>query len=100
MLSAKWFLQNKETLISSWMKRNFSFNFQRLEELDAKRLKLIEQSEQIQARRNSIAKEIGILKSQKQDAEHLMEESNCIKENLPEILLELSQIEEKISETL
>ena len=100
MLSAKWFLQNKETLISSWRKRNFSFDFTNLEELDAKRLKLIEQSEQIQARRNSIAKEIGILKSQKQDAEHLMEESNRIKENLPEILLELSQLEEKISEIL
>lgn len=100
MLNAKWFLQNKETLLSSWRKRNFSFNFQNLEELDAKRLKLIEQSEQIQARRNAIAKEIGILKSQKQNAEHLMEESNRIKENLPEILLELSELEEKISEIL
>ena len=100
MLNAKWFLQNKESLISSWRKRNFSFDFTNLEELDAKRLKLIEQSEQIQARRNSIAKEIGILKSQKQDAEHLMEESNRIKENLPEILLELSHLEEKISEIL
>ncbi len=100
MLNAKWFLQNKETLISSWRKRNFSFNFQNLEELEAQRLKLIEKSEQIQARRNAIAKEIGILKSQKQDAQHLMEESNLIKENLPEILLELSQLEEKISEIL
>ena len=100
MLNAKWFLQNKETLISSWRKRNFSFNFQNLEDLEAQRLKLIEKSEQIQARRNAIAKEIGILKSQKKDSQHLIEESNLIKENLPEILLELSALEEKISEIL
>ncbi len=100
MLSAKWFLQNRELFENSWKKRGFEFDFSEIENLENKRLELIQSSEDLQAKRNKIAKEIGILKSQKQDADHLMEESNHIKETLPQILVELTQLEEKISEIL
>ncbi len=100
MLSAKWFLQNKQILEQSWKKRVFAFDFTQIESLESSRLKLIEQSEKIQARRNKIAKEIGALMAQKQNTESLMAESNQIKEQLPEILVELTKVEEKISEIL
>lgn len=100
MLSAKWLLQNKELFVASFQKRNFFFNFSLLEKLEEARLGLIEKSENLQARRNKIAKEIGVLKAQKLDVLPLLEESNSIKEELPKLLTELEVVELKIHDII
>ncbi len=100
MLNAKWFLQNKQPFIDSFKKRSFEFNFAILETLENKRLDLITTSETLQAKRNKIAKEIGIIKAQKQDATTLLEESNYIKETLPQLLEERNKTEEEIHQIL
>jgi seryl-tRNA synthetase len=96
MLSAKWILQNKELFVVSFKKRSFTFDFTLLEHLEETRLQLIEKSENLQARRNKVAKEIGALKAQKLDASLLLAESNDIKEALPKLLTELEVVELKI----
>jgi seryl-tRNA synthetase len=98
MLNAKWLLQNKEVFLSSWKKRGFEFDFSRIENLENQRLELIKASENLQAERNKIAKEIGIIKSQKGDADELLQRSNEIKDLLPRLLEELKTVEEKIHE--
>lgn len=96
MLNARWLLQNKEVFMRSFKKRNFEFDFALLEQLEKTRLHLIEKSENMQARRNKVAKEIGALKAQKLDASALLEESNQIKDQLPKLLTEREVVEEKI----
>lgn len=100
MLNAKWFLKNKEKLMDSYRKRNFEFDFYIIENLENKRLALIQESEDLQAQRNKIAKEIGIVKAQKGDATTLLEESNKIKEKLPQILEERDIAEQELSNLL
>lgn len=96
MLSAKWVLQNKEAFILSWAKRNFEFDFQVIEDLESRRLELIEKSEKLQAERNRIAKETGAVKAKGGDASELLERSNQIKHMLPRLLDELKEVEERI----
>jgi seryl-tRNA synthetase len=96
MLNAKWFLQHKVEFSNSFQRRGFDFNFSEIEKLEHCRLELIEKSENLQARRNKIAREIGIAKSQNLDVNALLEESNKIKEELPHLLEQLTKVEEEI----
>ncbi|MFT4967674.1 MAG: seryl-tRNA synthetase [Candidatus Deianiraeaceae bacterium] len=100
MLNAKWFLQNKQSFEVSFKQRGFAFDFFILEKLENERLDLITTSETLQAKRNKIAKEIGVIKAQKQDATTLLEESNYIKETLPQLLEERNKTEEEIHQIL
>ena len=96
MLNAKWFLQHKVEFSNSFQRRGFDFNFSEIEKLEHCRLELIEKSENLQARRNKIAREIGIAKSQNLDVNALLEEYNKIKEELPHLLEQLTKVEEEI----
>ena len=98
MLNAKWILQNRENFENSWKKRGFEFNLNQLETLENTRLELIKESESLQAERNKIAKEIGVIKSQKGNADDLMQKSNEIKDLLPQLLENLNEIEVQIHE--
>lgn len=97
MLNAKWILQNKEAFLSSWDRRNFTFDFQSIENLESERLQLIEKSEKLQADRNKIAKEIGLIKSNGGDVSSLLGQSIQIKDALPRLLDDLRNIEEQIN---
>lgn len=96
MLNAKWILQNREEFEKSWNKRGFKFDMQNLENLENKRLKLIRKSENLQAERNKIAKEIGAIKAQKGNAEELLKRSNEIKDLLPQLISTLHNLEEEM----
>lgn len=77
--------------------RNFDLDVDTFNKLESKRRQLQTQTEEMQARRNALSKQIGILKRNKQDASAVLEEVSGIGLQLKTNEIELSVLQEEIS---
>ncbi len=104
MLQVQFLRENKESVVQSLKVKNFDAStiIDKVIELDANRKSTQSSSDNLLARANSIAKEIGILfKSGKgEEANSLKEDSVQIKEKTKVLQSTLSEIENKIRELL
>ena len=78
--------------------RNFKLDVATFNALETQRRQLQTQTEEMQARRNALSKQIGILKSKKEDTSAVMAEVGGIGEKLKTNETALSELQAKLSE--
>ena len=78
--------------------RNFELDVATFNTLEAKRRQLQTQTEEMQARRNALSKQIGILKSKKEDTSAVMAEVGSIGNQLKANETALSELQARLSE--
>ena len=76
MIDIKWIVENPEAFDKAMEKRGYDLKAKKIIELNNKRKENITELQELQSQRNSISKEIGILKSQKKDASELMKKAD------------------------
>lgn len=77
-------------------RRNIDLDVEFISSLEAKRVKLQTFTEETQARRNQIAKEVGKLRSQGENADALIAESNELAASLTQASEELAQVQSEL----
>ncbi|MBU6080073.1 serine--tRNA ligase [Allobacillus halotolerans] len=70
------------------------------DDMDRKRRTLIQETEELKARRNQVSKDISQLKKEKQDADHLIKEMREVGDRIKAIDHELKEVEEKLNHLL
>lgn len=89
-----------DSVVSALARRGVEFDVARFNELEARRKELQVQTENLQASRNTLAKEIGKLKSQGLDASDVMAKSKAIPEQLKGMEEELATLREELNDIL
>ena len=103
MLDAKYICENLKEVKKRLETRNDDFSYLNdLLKLEDERKKLILEGDKIKAERNSISKEVGVLKAQKKDkeAEKLLKQITFGKEEISKIDNKLAEIASQIKEIL
>ncbi len=85
MIDLKWIVENPEAFNKAMEKRNYDVRAEKIIELNNKRKENISELQNLQSQRNSISKEIGILKSKGQNADELMEKAEEISQKMDEL---------------
>ncbi|MVW77766.1 serine--tRNA ligase [Bordetella sp. 02P26C-1] len=89
-----------QTVVERLQSRGVEFDTQRFNELESRRKAVQTQTEALQARRNALAKQIGQLKSQGQDASAVLAESQAIPGQLKQLEDELATVQQSLHEWL
>lgn len=85
MIDLKWIVENPDAFNKAMEKRGYNMTAEKIIELNNKRKANIAELQNLQSQRNSISKEIGILKSQKKDASELMAKADDIAKQMDEL---------------
>ena len=85
MIDLKWIVENPEAFNKAMEKRNYDVRAEKIIELNNKRKENISELQNLQSQRNSISKEIGILKSKGQNADELMKKAEEISQKRDEL---------------
>lgn len=85
MIDLKWIVENPDAFNKAMEKRGYNMAAEKIIELNDKRKASIAELQNLQSQRNSISKEIGILKSQKKDASELMAKADEIAKQMDEL---------------
>ncbi len=85
MIDIKWIVENPEAFDKAMEKRGYNLRAKEVIELNNKRKENITELQELQSQRNSISKEIGVLKSQKKDASELMKKADEIAKKMDEL---------------
>lgn len=85
MIDLKWIIENPALFDKAMERRNCLVRAKTIIELNNKRKNDITELQELQAQRNSISKEIGVLKSQKKDAVDLMKKADEIAKKMDEL---------------
>lgn len=72
MLNIKWISENPDKFNEAMKKRNINLNFDYIEKLNINKKEQITKLQNLQSKRNTLSKEIGILKSKNEDADSLI----------------------------
>jgi seryl-tRNA synthetase len=89
-----------ETVVDRLKSRGVEFDTQRFNELESHRKSVQTQTEALQARRNALAKQIGQLKSQGQDASAVLAESQAIPGQLKQLEDDLARVQHSLNDLL
>jgi len=89
-----------QTVVDRLKTRGVEFDTQRFNELESRRKAVQTETETLQARRNALAKQIGQLKSQGQDASAVMAESQAIPGQLKQLEEDLATVQQSLNEWL
>lgn len=85
MLNLKWISENPEEFDDAMKKRNIKLNSDYIEKLNKNKKEQATKLQSLQSQRNSLSKEIGILKSKKEDTTELIKKVNLINEEISEL---------------
>jgi seryl-tRNA synthetase len=85
MLDARFVRENIDVLKAALAKRGADMDLSEFAAMETERLGLLKESEELRSKRNTVSEEIGALKRQKQDAEHLMQEMKGVADRIKEI---------------
>lgn len=85
MIDLKWIVENPEAFNKAMEKRNYDVRAEKIIELNNKRKENISELQNLQSQRNSISKEIGVLKSKGQNADELMKKAEEISQKMDEL---------------
>ena len=72
----------------------------RFPEIDTKRRELIQEVEELKNRRNTVSQEVSVLKREKKDAEHLIQEMKQVNDRIKALDDELRVLEEELEHIL
>jgi seryl-tRNA synthetase len=95
MLDARFVRENIDSVKAALKKRNSDIDLSGFLALEEERLKLLRESEGLRNKRNVVSDEIGKLKRDKKDADHLVKEMKVVADGIREIDEMLKGIEEK-----
>jgi len=95
MLDARFVRENIDVIKSALEKRNADIDLTEFLGLEAERLKLLRESEELRNKRNVVSEAIGKLKRERKDADHLVKEMKGVADRIKEIDEVLKIIEEK-----
>lgn len=100
MLDIKWIRENPQFFDEALQKRGLAPAAESLLSLDDERRNLVQTLQDLQTRRNLLAKQIGEIKSKGGDAEPLKEEAGLLREKLPQAEETLKSLTETLTHTL
>ncbi|MBV7481763.1 serine--tRNA ligase [Bordetella sp. BOR01] len=89
-----------QTVVDRLKDRGVDFDTQRFNELESRRKAVQTETESLQARRNALAKQIGQLKAQGQDASAVLAESQAIPGRLKQLEDDLAAVQQSLNELL
>ncbi|HYG42275.1 MAG TPA: serine--tRNA ligase [Bordetella sp.] len=89
-----------QTVVDRLKARGVDFDTQRFNELESRRKAVQTETESLQARRNALARQIGQLKSQGQDASAVLAESQAIPGRLKQLEDELAATQHELNDLL
>lgn len=96
MLDINLLRNDLNTVVAGLKARGVEFNTQQFQDFEEQRKKLQVETEQLQARRNSIAREIGQKKAKGEDVSDLLAESKAIPAQLNALSTQLGQVQEAL----
>lgn len=97
MLDIQKIRQNPDEVKAALKKRLYDVDFTELLSWDQKRRSLIQESEELKAKKNKVSAEVPVLKKQGQDVSELLAEMKKISDRVKELDDELREVEEKIN---
>lgn len=97
MLDTNLLRKDLQHVVDALARRGVEFDVARYQQLDAQRKAVQVQTEDLQAKRNALAKQIGHLKSRGEDASAVLAESHAIPEKLKELESQLSAIQHDLN---
>ncbi|ANN76890.1 serine--tRNA ligase [Bordetella flabilis] len=100
MLDPTLLRKDLQTVVDRLKTRGVQFDMERFNALESRRKSVQTETESLQARRNALAKQIGQLKAQGQDASAVMAESQALPGRLKELEEELAGLQEALTELL
>jgi seryl-tRNA synthetase len=100
MLDIKWIRENPSAFNDALQKRGLAPAAESLIALDETRRTLLQEVQEMQTHRNTLAKQIGEVKSKGGDAQALMEEASLLRSNLPDREENLKGVTEKLTQNL
>lgn len=100
MLDAKYIKDNLQDVAEKLATRGYKFDVSEFEAKEAKRKQLQEKTQELQADRNTISKEIGNRKAKGEDASDIFTKVNEINEELKIVEKDLKTLLEDINQTL
>jgi seryl-tRNA synthetase len=95
MLDARFVRENIDIVKIALEKRNYEIDLSEFLSIEAERLKLLKEAEELRNKRNVVSEEIGKLKRQKQNTDALVAEMKGVSDRIKEIDDMLRGIEEK-----
>jgi seryl-tRNA synthetase len=98
MLDVNFVRNNLEQVISNVANKKVIFDKILFNELESQKKKLQIQMEELQAKRNSISKQIGVLKQNKQNADDLFAQMEIIGANLTKLEVEYNSSQDKLTQ--
>lgn len=100
MLDAKYIKDNLQEVAEKLATRGYKFDIEEFNAREAKRKQLQEKTQELQADRNAISKEIGKRKAKGEDASDIFSKVNEINEELKVVEKDLKELLEDINQTL
>ena len=100
MIDTNLIKKNPQTVSGKLKLRNYNFDIELFESLEAKRKKYQTETEDLQARRNSLSKEYGMLKKKDKDDSALNKKIEAIKADLEKCSTKLNDIQSTLKEFL
>jgi seryl-tRNA synthetase len=100
MLDPQLLRKDLDAVVKRLATRNVAFDVETFNRLESQRKNIQTETEALQAKRNALAKEIGMLKGQGKDASSVLAESQQLPEHLKRIEVQLQDIQTQLSDLL
>lgn len=100
MLDPQLLRKDLDAVVKRLASRKVEFDVDTFNQLESQRKNIQTETEALQAKRNALAKEIGMLKGQGKDASSVLAESQQIPEHLKRIEIQLQDIQMQLSDLL
>lgn len=93
MLDIKFIRSNPETVVQAMKTRGMDLDLSEFLSLDEKRRKILAEAEQLKSKRNTVSKEIGMMKKNGQNADDLVKEMGQVGEEIKKLDDEVKDID-------
>lgn len=100
MLDLKYILANLKEAEKKTAARNYNFDFESLNKLDAARREIIGETESLKAKRNELSKRVGTLKKEGKDTSAIQEEVKKDAETIKALDSKLQEIQNKLDDAM
>jgi len=100
MLDPNLLRKDLQRVVGALARRGLSFDTDRYHALEARRKAVQVRTEDLQARRNALARQIGQMKAKGEDASAILAESQAIPDQLKALEHELAQVQQELSDWL
>lgn len=100
MLDIKYIIENKETVLNAYQKRNASIDLDALIALNDKRKAIQLQFDELRSKQKQKSKEIGLLKREGKDASEVMQAVQALTDQVKELEAEQTQLQNDLNEQL